>query len=195
MESAMRKNNSLRYGLFIILGLLILAGSACRSATEAAQEGDAVMAVLITSDAFKQEEIIPAQFTCDGMDKSPALTWEGIPANAKSLALIADDPDAPIGTWVHWVLYDIPPTLQSLPEDVAKSPFVPGIGTQGINDFRKTGYNGPCPPRGKPHRYFFKLYALDTILELKSGASKVELEKAMRGHILAQGELMGKFGR
>ena len=109
--------------------------------------------------------------------------------------LIADDPDAPAGTWVHWVLYDLPPATKELPEDLPKSQYIPGGGTQGLNDFKHLGYGGPCPPPGKPHRYFFKLYALDTILELKPGASKKAVEKAMEKHVLAQGELMGTYKR
>jgi Raf kinase inhibitor-like YbhB/YbcL family protein len=109
--------------------------------------------------------------------------------------LISDDPDAPVGTWVHWVLYDIPADLSGLPEGVPKSPSIPGVGTQGSNDFRKTGYNGPCPPGGKPHRYFFKLYALDIELNLEPGATKVTVEKAMGGHILSEGQVVGKYGR
>jgi Raf kinase inhibitor-like YbhB/YbcL family protein len=147
------------------------------------------MPIQITSSAFKEGETIPAKYTCDGANVSPPLVWSGVPDGAKSLAVIADDPDAPVGTWVHWVLYDLPTGQNSLVEGVQ------GAGLQGINDFRKTGYGGPCPPRGKPHRYIFKLYALDSLANLKPGASKADLEKAMQGHILAQGQLMGRYGR
>jgi hypothetical protein len=153
------------------------------------------MTLQISSTAFLEGGSIPKKYTCDSEDISPPLAWNGVPAGTKSLALIADDPDAPMGTWVHWVLFDIPASLSSLPEAVAKTPTVQGIGTQGKNDFGKTGYGGPCPPRGKPHRYFFKLYALDTALNLKAGASKAEVENAMRGHILGQGQLMGTYSR
>lgn len=152
------------------------------------------MSMQITSSAFSEGNPIPRKYTCDAEDASPPLAWSGVPAGTKSLALIADDPDAPVGTWVHWVIYNLPPTLNGLPEEVAKTPTAEG-GVQGINDFRKTGYGGPCPPRGKPHRYFFKLYALDTLLSLQAGATKAEVEKAMRGHILAQGQLMGTYSR
>jgi Raf kinase inhibitor-like YbhB/YbcL family protein len=118
-----------------------------------------------------------------------------VPDGSKSLVLIAYDPDAPAGTWVHWVLYDLPPATKELPEDLPKSQYIPGGGTQGLNDFKHLGYGGPCPPPGKPHRYFFKLYALDTMLELKPGASKKAVEKAMEKHVLAQGELMGTYKR
>jgi hypothetical protein len=147
------------------------------------------MPIQITSSAFNEGETIPAKYTCDGANVSPPLAWSGVPGGTKSLAVIADDLDAPVGTWVHWVLYDLPAGQNSLVEGVQSA------GLQGINDFRKTGYGGPCPPRGKPHRYFFKLYALDTLANLKPGASKADLEKAMLGHILAQGQLMGRYGR
>jgi len=173
---------------------MIICGG-CQSTTATPQEGEAKMALQVTSSAFSEGSPIPRQYTCDGEDLSPPLAWTGAPANARSLALIADDPDAPAGTWVHWVLYDIPSSLSSLPQGVSKTPTVPGLGTQGTNTSRKAFYNGPCPPRGKPHRYFFKLYALDSSLNLKPGASAAEVEKAMRGHILAQGQLMGTYGR
>ena len=153
------------------------------------------MSIQITSPAFTEGKPIPKKFTCDSEDASPPLSWSGVPAEAKSLALIVDDPDAPVGTWVHWVLYGLPPSLTELKEGIGKTPTVEGVGTQGTNDFRKIGYGGPCPPRGKPHRYFFKLYALDTSLSLPPGASKADLEKAMRGHILAQGQLIGTYSR
>ena len=153
------------------------------------------MSLTITSAAFSEGGAIPKKYTCDAEDASPPLAWKGVPANSKSLALIAEDPDAPAGTWVHWVILDMPATLAGLPEGVAKQATVEGVGVQGNNDFRRVGYGGPCPPRGKPHRYFFKLYALDIVLNLKAGATKADLEKAMRGHILAQGQLVGTYGR
>jgi hypothetical protein len=153
------------------------------------------MSIKISSPAFGEGQPIPKKYTCDAEDISPPLEWSGVPAGAKSLALIADDPDAPVGTWVHWVIYNLPPTLSGLKEGIAKTPSVEGIGIQGNNDFRKVGYGGPCPPRGKPHRYFFKLYALDTVLNLPPSATKADVEKAMRGHILAQGQFFGTYGR
>jgi hypothetical protein len=153
------------------------------------------MSIQITSPAFTEGQPIPRKYTCDAEDASPPLAWSGVPAEVKSLALVVDDPDAPVGNWVHWVFYNLPPSLTTLKEGIAKTPAVEGVGTQGTNDFRKIGYGGPCPPRGKPHRYFFKLYALDTSLSLPPGASKADLEKAMRGHILAQGQLIGTYSR
>ncbi|HWV98253.1 MAG TPA: YbhB/YbcL family Raf kinase inhibitor-like protein [Candidatus Acidoferrum sp.] len=149
----------------------------------------------LASTAFNEGGPIPARFTCDGSDASPALKWSGLPSEAKSLVLIADDPDAPVGTWVHWVLYDLPISASELPEDAPKSQYLPGGAKQGLNDFKRLGYGGPCPPAGKPHRYFFKLYALDTLLDLKPGATKKEVERAMEEHILAQGKLMGTYKR
>lgn len=149
----------------------------------------------ISSGSFKHGGEIPRKFTCDGSDVSPQLSWSSPPAKAVSLALISDDPDAPVGTWTHWVVFDMPPQASQLPEDVPKADEVPGGGYQGRNDFRKIGYGGPCPPAGKVHRYFFKLYALDAKLNLKAGATKSEVDKAMQGHILATAELMGTYKR
>lgn len=148
----------------------------------------------IESSAFINGQPIPQKFTCQGDDVSPALSWSGAPATTKSLALIVDDPDAPVGTWVHWVFFNLPAHAHSLPENVAKSQQDQG-GIQGTNDFKKMGYGGPCPPPGKPHRYFFKLYALDTTLSLNAGATKQDVEKAMQGHVLAHAELMGTYQR
>ncbi len=151
--------------------------------------------ISITSEAFGEGETIPAEYTCDNRDISPPLTWSGIPAGTKSIALIMDDPDAPRGTFVHWVLYGIPPEAQGLPEAVPKNKTLNDGSRQGTTGFGKIGYGGPCPPPGKPHRYYFKVYALDTKLDLPPGVSKADLESAMKGHILAKGELMGRYGR
>lgn len=153
------------------------------------------MSFTISSSDFDNGGLIPKKFTCDGADVSPELAWANAPQNTKSFALIADDPDAPAGTWTHWVIFDLPASAQGLPENVSKVDELPTGGRQGRNDFRKIGYGGPCPPAGKPHRYFFKLYALDRTLNLKPGASKQEVEQAIQGHVLAQAELMGKYGR
>jgi len=184
-----------KFSLWFLLSVLMLTEVGCGSSLTATSEGETIMNLQITSSAFTEGSSIPKKHTCDAEDASPNLAWSGIPAGARSLALIVDDPDAPGKTWVHWVIYNITPNLAGLPEGVVKSATVEGIGAQGVNDFRQTGYGGPCPPRGKPHRYFFKLYALDVQLNLKSGATKTELEKAMQGHILAQGQLMGTYGR
>ena len=151
----------------------------------------------VSSAAFGPGQRIPVRYTCDGEDVSPPLRWQGAPTGTRSFALVVDDPDAPVGTFIHWVLYNIPPDRSDLPEGVPRQLEVPGIGLQGTNDFRdnRIGYRGPCPPPGKPHRYFFKLYALNTTLDIIKGASAATVERAMRGHILAQGQLMGTYGR
>jgi len=153
------------------------------------------MAFTLTSSDFQNGGDIPQKFTCKGADVSPELSWTNPPAGTRSFTLIADDPDAPAGTWTHWVLFDLPAQTITLPEGVAKVDEVPDGGRQGRNDFRKIGYGGPCPPPGKPHRYFFKLYALDKALNLKPGASKQEVEQAMQGHVLGQAGLVGRFRR
>ena len=141
----------------------------------------------ITSPEFGNREMIPKKFTCQGEDISPELRIEGIPDGTKSLALIVDDPDAPMGMWVHWVVFDIPVTGTIAEGSVPRK--------QGINDFKKIGYGGPCPPPGRPHRYFFKIYALRSPLDLKPGATKEELLDAMEGHVIEAAQLMGKFKR
>jgi Raf kinase inhibitor-like YbhB/YbcL family protein len=154
------------------------------------------MAFTLTSTAFGDGAAIPAKYTCDGVDVSPPLAWSGPPPGTRSFALIADDPDAPAGTWVHWVLYNLPADVSELPENVAKVESLDlGGARQGRNDFRHPGYGGPCPPPGPAHRYFFKLYALDTRLELKAGAQKKDVEAAMEGHVLGSAQLMGTYGR
>jgi Raf kinase inhibitor-like YbhB/YbcL family protein len=147
------------------------------------------MTIQITSSAFEEGGLIPQKYTCNGEDISPPLNWSGIPDKTESLVLICDDPDAPVGIWVHWVLINLPTIIDGLPEGGAR------VGINGLNDFHRLGYGGPCPPIGAPHRYFFKLYALDIKLELDQGVSKRDVEKAIKGHVLAQGQLMGKFQR
>ncbi len=153
------------------------------------------MAFSISSATFAYGAEIPKKFTCDGPDVSPALKWIDPPQDTQAFALIADDPDAPVGTWVHWVLYDLPSATRDLPEDVPKTEELPGGARQGRNDFRKIGYGGPCPPPGPAHRYFFKFYALKSRLNLKAGATKADVEKSMRGLILAEAGWMGKYKR
>jgi len=157
--------------------------------------GGAAMALEIKSPAFQEGGAIPAKYTCKGEDLSPPLDWSGVPEGTKSLALICDDPDAPMMTWVHWVIYNIPPEETGIKEGALKEKNLANGAMQGITDFRRIGYGGPCPPPGGPHRYYFKLYALDSRLELEPGASKKTLLKAMEGHILAEARLMGKFKR
>jgi Raf kinase inhibitor-like YbhB/YbcL family protein len=151
----------------------------------------------INSSAFKQGEQIPKKYTCEGVDISPPLSWSGAPGETESFALVCDDPDAPAGTWVHWILYNMPPTTKQLPESVQKTEMLPDGARQGKNDFHRTGYGGPCPPPGHGyHRYFFKLYALDSMLDLKAGEdTKTGVLRAMDGHILTETKLMGKYKR
>jgi len=152
------------------------------------------MAIVLTSTAFSEGEMIPNRFTCDGEDVSPPLAWSGVPDNAQSLALVCDDPDAPVGTWDHWVLYNIPADASGLPEAVPAEPTLASGAANGKNSWGRLGYGGPCPPGGT-HRYFFYLYALDTRLVLESGATKARLLQAMEGHILDKGQLMGRYQR
>src|SRR5262245_12176883 len=149
----------------------------------------------LTSKAFQEGGPIPPKYTCDEKDISPPLQWDNVPPEVASLALIVDDPDAPVGTWVHWLLYDLSPNVTELPEDVPKTQYISQGAKQGLNDFRRLGYGGPCPPAGKPHRYFFRLYALDNVFDLKPGMSRKDLERAMEFHILAQVQLVGTYER
>jgi hypothetical protein len=171
--------------------LLLLAADG-RAPRAAAEEST----MEITSSAFQHEAEIPKQYTCEGQDISPPLSWSGVPKETKSLALIVDDPDAPDPekpqrVWVHWVLFDIPPDVSGLPEETDAPSLPPGT-RQGMNDWNRTGYGGPCPPIGR-HRYFFKLYALDTKFERLTEPTKKELLAAIDDHVLAQAELMGTY--
>jgi len=156
--------------------------------------GDEKMQIKITSPVFSNGSLIPSKYTCDGQNVSPPLQWQNVPAAAKSLAIICDDPDAPVGTWVHWVLYNLPPDTTQLAENIPADRILVSHANQGTNDFRKIGYGGPCPPSGT-HRYFFKIYALDTTIDLQPGATKKQLLNAARGHIIGTGELIGKYSR
>ena len=148
----------------------------------------------ITSSAFKPGESIPYKYTCDSIDISPPLVWSRVPTGTKSFALICDDPDAHSGTYVHWVLYNLPSDLRELAEDIPKTDTLENGARQGKNDFRKTGYGGPCPPGGT-HRYYFKIFALDTEVEEKQGMTKRELLKLMETHVLEEGQMMGRYKR
>ena len=152
------------------------------------------MEISLKSPSFKDGEMIPLRFTCDGEDISPELAWESVPEKCQTLAIICDDPDAPMGTWVHWIVYNIPADLTGLEEGIPPDDILPSGAKQGKNGWRRIGYGGPCPPGGT-HRYFFKIYALDTQLDLEAGASKSQLTDAMEGHILSQGQLMGRYSR
>jgi hypothetical protein len=153
------------------------------------------MTLQLSSSAFGHGAYIPKKYTGEGQDVSPPLTWSDPPRNAKSLALICDDPDAPVGTWVHWVAWGIKPDARELPEAVPADKELHNGMKQGINDFRKIGYGGPMPPRNSDHRYFFRLYALDNEPALSPGAGKKDLLNGMKGHVLAEGELMGRYKR
>lgn len=157
------------------------------------------MALNITSPAFSPNAPIPVKYTCDGADVSPALSWTGVPAGAKSMVLIMDDPDAPSGTWVHWVLYDLPASATGIPEGFPKKEKLDSGAKHGlcwgVNSFSRVGYHGPCPPPGAPHHYVFKLYAIDTMLGIAPRATKTDVVKAMKGHVLAEGEIVGTYAR
>jgi len=155
----------------------------------------ASMPFQIASTAFSPGEMIPKKFTCDDADLSPALTWTDAPSGTQNFALVMEDPDAPVGLWIHWVIYGLSGDAHELVEGLPKQDQLPGGIKQGRNSFGKIGYGGPCPPPGKPHRYIFRLYALDTKLDLTAKGAKADLERAMKGHILAQSELIGKYGR
>ena len=173
---------------FMVFSLVLMGANLIHS------EGP--MTLTLKSDVFNHGGAIPSKYTCEGKDVSPPLAWEGVPKTARSLVLIVDDPDAPDPkapkmTWVHWVLYNIPPDVSSLPEGVKSANLPRGTG-EGLNDWKRTGYGGPCPPIGR-HRYFHKLYALDTKLEGMSTPTKAKVEAAMKGHIIAQTELVGTY--
>jgi Raf kinase inhibitor-like YbhB/YbcL family protein len=176
---------------FVILILILSLGC---SSTEK-QEVNAMDAISISSGAFENGGIIPARYTCDGENVSPELSWSQPPAGTVSFALISDDPDAPGGTFVHWTIFNIPADKRELEEGMPRSEVISDGSIQGITSYNKAGYRGPCPPSGKPHRYSFKIYVLDTTLDLTGSATKREVEAAMEGHILAKGELLGMYGR
>jgi Raf kinase inhibitor-like YbhB/YbcL family protein len=153
------------------------------------------MSIELTTTAFQPGGAIPRKYTGDGDDRSPPLGWSKPPTGTQSLSLICEDPDAPRRTWVHWVLFNLPAQSRELEEGLPTTDVVGEGAKQGKNDFGKIGYGGPAPPKGKPHRYFFKLYALDTALDLPAGVTKPQLVEAMRGHVLGEGELIGRYGR
>lgn len=157
------------------------------------QEG--VMKFQLSSPSFVEGQAIPTRHTCDGPDVSPPLAWSTPPAATRCFALLCDDPDAPMGTWVHWVMFNIPAGATSLAENVAKTGELPDGSRQGVNSFRRVGYGGPCPPHGPAHRYYFKLFALSEPLDLPAGCTARDLERAMGGRVLASAQLMGRYGR
>lgn len=188
----------MRYLWLIGLLLWLVPAASCKRVPQPGtvpEKGARGMALTISSTAFLDGAAIPRKFTCDGQDLSPPLAWSDVPAGAQSLALICNDPDAPMGTWTHWVLWNIPPGATSLPEGLPKDASLPSGMKQGLNSWPRVGYNGPCPPPGKPHHYVFTLYALDNELDLPAQAHENALENALKGHVLAQAQLVGMYGR
>ncbi len=178
---------------FLLLALILILSNQIFSQTKSQGKK---MEIKVYSSAFKQGGFIPSKYTCEGANVSPQLHWIDAPKNVKSFAIILDDPDAPGGNFVHWVIYNIPGNTKELHEDVTPSRNIPEEVMLGTNSFGRIGYGGPCPPPGKPHRYFFHLYALDTIMHhLESGATKQQLLKAMEGHVLGENQIMGKYQR
>lgn len=182
-----------RLAVSLVMLLLCCASGTCTAQTQSSRTMRSNFQ--ISGTAFAVGAAIPRKFTCDGEDVSPALSWSGAPQTTKAFALIADDPDAPAGTWNHWIAWNIPASAQHLNEGIGKEPRLSDGARQGRNDFQKVGYNGPCPPPGKPHRYFFRLFALNSTLALAPGASRAELESAMKSHVVATAELMARYGR
>ena len=197
-----RRNSSLWLWVeSLALTLFIFAACSGGDGTEGQQPSEqerqtfSAPIMRVTSSAFVEGADIPVKYTCQDQDVSPPLEWSGVPDGTQSIALIMDDPDAPGRTFVHWVLYDIPADVSDLPEGVEASETTSFDATNGVSGFRRLGYGGPCPPAGGPHRYFFKLYALDTMIGLEPGATKADVELAMEGHTLANGQLMGRYQR
>ncbi len=181
----------------IVLAVIpILLFCSCKDSEQAGSGavGGKKMEIKVTSPAFEDGGLIPPKYTCDGADISPPLQWDAVPEGTESIALISDDPDAPVGTWVHWVLFNLPADTTELAENIPPDKTLANGARQGTSDFGTIGYGGPCPPSGT-HRYFFKIYALDTKIDLAAGANKRDLLKAMEGHILTQGQLIGKYKR
>ena len=172
----------------MLASLMLLCGVTARAASGKAD-------LQVSSAAFQAGQAIPAKYTCDGADLSPPLMWSGAPPNTRSWVLICEDPDAPQGPFTHWLIYGLPASVTELAEGASTSGSVSRSARQGLNDFNRVGYGGPCPPQGPAHRYFFKLYALGNVPDLKPGALKKDLERAMKGHILAEAQLMGRYQR
>ncbi|HWQ04035.1 MAG TPA: YbhB/YbcL family Raf kinase inhibitor-like protein [Longilinea sp.] len=182
-------------GALLAVAAVLMPASPLLSAQLSPTGGEAMQTITLSSPAFANGQPILEIYTCDGKNISPALQWSGVPAEAKSLALIVEDPDAPMGTFTHWVFYNLPSNLAGLNEGVPRLATLTNLGVQGLNDFRKTAYDGPCPPAGKAHRYYFRLYALDLDPLLPDGLTRPKLLGQMQGHILAQGEWMGTYQR
>lgn len=181
----------------LLAPILLLPVVSCGNPVPGSAQGEdsAQSSFRIESAAFKEEAFIPARFTCQGENVSPPLAWTGPPSGVRSFALMVEDPDAPAGTWTHWVVYNLPAQARAMEVDTPKQGELPNGGLQGMTSFGSVGYGGPCPPPGKAHRYFFRLYALDTVLNLQAGAAKADVLAAMKGHILGEAQLMGRFKR
>jgi Raf kinase inhibitor-like YbhB/YbcL family protein len=195
VEDAIRNHSVL-----ILCGAVVLSGSAVRpvfharaAVAQSPAQKTADAKLQLTSASFEADSALPAKYTCDGPDVSPALAWNEPPAGTKSFALVVDDPDTPKKTVIHWLIYDLPAATRTLPEGVPTKAKLPDGSRQGKNDHGKIGYSGPCPPAGAAHHYFFKLYALDYQPGLKPKATAADAEKAIKGHILAQAELIARF--
>lgn len=188
-------HSGLVWRILLVLGLLFALPflASCRHGQPAI--ASAAGATIALSSANLQDGHVPKDFTCDGEDRSPPLSWNAAPAGTKAFALTVVDPDAPSGTFTHWVLYNLPANTHELPAGVPKQGELADAARQGRNDFGKVGYGGPCPPRGAPHRYVFTISALDRELNLQAGATRAQLEEAMSGHVLARGELTARYGR
>lgn len=200
MPNALNRRRFFQYSasLLTLTGLSLIGCEATGNrvaSTQLQSSSDRSKATMkLESSAFSDQGMIPTKYSCDGADISPPLSWSEVPQGTQSLALICDDPDAPGMTFVHWVIYNLPPDTQQLPENVPNQEKLENGALQGKNNFGKVGYGGPCPPGGT-HRYFFRLYALDQMLNLEAGVNREQLEQAMEGHILAQAELMGQYNR
>jgi len=206
LDRAVLVSVAVMFGGTVLIALLATPG--CWRTESLPADDPSRLTIQLSSPAFPEGGMIPKTFTCDGSDRSPPLEWSGVPTSARALALICDDPDAPGGTWSHWVVFNLPPQIKAIREGVPADESIPEASTegsqpgveklpkarQGKNDFGKTGYGGPCPPSGT-HRYFFRLYALDTRLELGPTATRAEVFKAIERHILAEGRLAGKYQR
>lgn len=180
---------------WLLIAAVALALPGCVARRTVSDPGGTPMTLEVSSSAFQEGAMIPKEYTGDGKDTSPPLRWGEPPTETKSFAILCEDPDAPKGTWTHWVLINLPPDTRELPAAVPTKETLDNGAKQGTNDFKKIGYGGPAPPKGKPHRYYFKVFALDTTLDLPAGTSRKEVLDAMKGHILAEGHVMGLYQR
>ncbi len=181
--------------LFTALLLVVLAGACSGGTNETTPEEGVTMTIQLTSSAFQESKPIPVRYTCDGDDVSPPLHWSNLPSRTQSIALLCEDPDSPSGLFTHWILYGLPAETTELSEGVPAEETLPNGAKQGTNSAHSIGYHGPCPPPGKPHRYVFRIYALDANLPAQTGVSRADLLRAIEGHVLAEGQLMGTYAR